>query len=76
MLAEGNPVTATLRESREEVTALNELLCRKGFWSTREAEKMIAETEDDFTSAPPFATRLQRVLSACKAVRSRNPLLG
>jgi hypothetical protein len=41
-----NPVIATLRESRDEVTSLTEFLCREGFWSDEEAETMIAETRD------------------------------
>jgi hypothetical protein len=46
MLNEENPVTTALKESREQIASLREFLYREGFWSDKEAERMIAETRD------------------------------
>jgi hypothetical protein len=53
MLQKKSPVTVALKESLNEITTLREFLCREGFWSDREAKKIIAETRDDLTRAVP-----------------------
>jgi TPP-dependent pyruvate/acetoin dehydrogenase alpha subunit len=45
MLFECNPVTVTLRESRDEIASLREFLCNEGFWSEKEEQKTIAKTK-------------------------------
>jgi len=45
-LVHENPARVALKESRDEVAALAEFLCREGFWSDEEAEKVIADTRD------------------------------
>jgi hypothetical protein len=46
MQGKDNPVTAALKESRNEIAVLREFLYSQGFWSDQEAEKIIAETRD------------------------------